>query len=113
MLTLSATARMAVHLGGVLLCLVLPALPGAAEQIRTVRGQVVAVNAAASPPVIVVTVPLGKGDALVVGATVENGTDISRGARKVTLEDVKVGETVVIGYVKHEGGLSARSIHAR
>lgn len=104
---------MAARAGCPLLLLVLFAVPGATEQVRTVRGQVVAVNGSASPPVIVVTVPIGKDDALVVGATVPNGTDISRGARKVTLEDVKVGETVVISYVKHEGGLSARSIHAR
>ena len=112
-MTLSAIVRMAARVGCSLVLLVLLVDPGATEQVRTVRGQVVAVNLSASPPVIVETVPIGTDDALVVGATVDNGTDISRGPRKVALTDVKVGETVVISYVKHEGGLSARSIHAR
>ncbi|MBM4121978.1 MAG: hypothetical protein FJ249_05230 [Nitrospira sp.] len=78
---------------------------------RTVKGEVVAVNVADSPPVIVVKTLTAKKQESIVGAVVESGTVITRGAKKVTLDNLKVGETASVTYVKNDDGLVARAIH--
>ncbi len=80
---------------------------------RTVKGEVVAVNVSDSPPVIVVKSMTAKKQELIVGAVVDAGTVITRGSKKVTLDNVKLGETASISYVKNEDGLVARSIHVQ
>jgi hypothetical protein len=84
-----------------------------AGDVRTMQGKIVAVNLAATPPVIVVESKVSQGDPFVVGASVGPATDISRGARKVRLEDLKVGETVIISFGRTEQGHAARAIHAK
>jgi len=78
---------------------------------RTVKGEVVAVNVADSPPVIVVKTITAKKQESIVGAVVESGTVITRGDKKVTLDNLKVGETASVTYVKNDDGLVARAIH--
>jgi hypothetical protein len=78
---------------------------------RTVKGEVVAVNVADNPPVIVVKTITAKKQESIVGAVVESGTVITRGAKKVTLDNLKVGETASVTYVKNDDGLVARAIH--
>lgn len=80
---------------------------------RTVKGEVVAVNVADSPPVIVVKAVTAKKQELIVGAVVESGTVITRGAKKVTLDNLKLGETASVTYVKNDEGLVARAIHVQ
>lgn len=80
---------------------------------RTVKGEVVAVNVSDSPPVIVVKAMTAKKQELVVGAIVESGTEITRGSKKVTLDNLKLGETASVTYVKNQDGLVARSIHVQ
>ncbi len=91
------------------------ASPGlaATESVRTVRGEVVAVNGQATPPTIVVKAMSGKKQEMIVGATVDPSVAVMRGKTRVTLGDIKPGETVELHYVKHEDGLAARAIHAR
>lgn len=84
-----------------------------AGDVRTFQGKVVAINQAATPPVIVVESKISKDDTFVVGATVGPSTDISRGAKKIDLGNLRVGETVIISFTKTEQGHAARSIHAR
>ncbi len=88
-------------------------IPLSAGEARIFQGKVVAINQAANPPVIVVESKVGKDDTFVVGATVGPSTDISRGTKKVGLDGLKVGETVIISFIKTEQGHAARSIHAR
>ena len=83
------------------------------EAMRIVQGNVIATNLEAEPPVIVVKVVLPNKVELIVGATVPPGTHVTRGKRTVALADIRVGERVVLGYLKQPDGLSARSIHAR
>ena len=84
-----------------------------AGDVSTMSGKVVAINLAATPPVIVVESKGRGNDPFVVGASVGPATDISRGARKVRLEDLKVGETVIISFGRSEQGHAARAIHAK
>jgi hypothetical protein len=88
--------------------------PGVAatESVRTVRGEVVAVNGQATPPTIVVKAMIGKKE-LIVGVTVEQQVPVTRGGKPVALGDIKAGEVVELRYVKHEDGLAARAIRAR
>jgi hypothetical protein len=79
---------------------------------HTVTGQVVAVNTAASPPVIVVKVMTANRQELIVGAVVNPDTAISRGKQRVALDDIRVNEPVTLTYLKNQDGLFARSIHA-
>lgn len=80
---------------------------------RTVRGTVSATNTAVDPWIIVVNVVLPNKEEMTVGARVSGDTRIVRGKRDARLEDVKVGETVTITYLKTTDGLIARSIHLR
>ena len=81
--------------------------------VRSVRGEVVAVNVTDTPNVIVVKTMTGKNQELIVGATVGSRTEILRGRQHVSLQDIKVGESVNLNYVKGPGGLEARSIRVR
>lgn len=90
------------------------AAAGPKSQARAVRGEVVAVNLTDSPQVIVITAKVGKKqEEMVVGATVESGAEILRGKDRITLGDIKVGQTVELTYVKDEKGLTARSIRVK
>lgn len=80
---------------------------------RTVQGEVVAVNVSDSSHVIVVKVGKTPKKELIVGATVESGVTITRGKQQISLDNLKVGETVSLTYVKNPDGLTARSIQAR
>jgi hypothetical protein len=82
-------------------------------RVRTVQGEVVAVNVKDSPNVVVIRVTMAGNKELIVGAIVEPSTAISRGAQHVRLEDLKVGESVVVTYLKRPDGLVAHSIQAR
>lgn len=96
---------------------VLPFSSSAAEEskqsVRMVRGEIVAVNVKDSPHVIVIKALTAKKQALLVGATVDSGATITRGAQRVGLDSLKVGESVALTYVKNTDGLVARSIHAK
>lgn len=81
--------------------------------VRTVRGEVVAVNVTDFPQVIVVKTMTAKQQEMIVGATVESGATITRGKERVTLNSIMVGEPVELTYVKSQEGLVARSIHVR
>lgn len=80
---------------------------------RSVRGEVVAVNVKDSPPVIVLKAMTANHEELIVGATVDSGTVITRGKERVTLGAIKVGEQAAMTYLKNPDGLAARSIHVR
>ncbi|MBI3806508.1 MAG: hypothetical protein HY281_03190 [Nitrospirae bacterium] len=80
---------------------------------RTLQGEVVAINVTDFPQVIVVKAMTVKKQELIVGAVVESGTVITRGAQRVTLDNLKVGESVAITYLKGPDGLVAHSIHAK
>ncbi len=77
------------------------------------RGQVVAVNVQDIPNVIVVKSITAKKREMIVGATVDADVTIMRGNRHVSLENIKIGESVDLVYVKTPEGLVARSIRIR
>jgi hypothetical protein len=89
------------------------AVPDAGAEVRSVRGQVVAVNVTDSPQVIVVKAMTPDKKELIVGATVDSGAEITRGNQRITLKDVKVGESAQLTYTKSPDGLAARSIRIR
>lgn len=80
---------------------------------RIVQGEIVAVNVKDDPHVIVVRVVLPNKEELIVGATVPPGAYVMRGKRAVELAEIKVGDRVVLGYLKRPDGLTARSIHVQ
>lgn len=84
----------------------------ASPGVRTVRGEVVAVNLQASPQVIVIKAAKSGKDDLIVGATVGSETKVTRGSQAISLGALKLGETVSLTYTKHEDGLAAQSIQA-
>ncbi len=77
------------------------------------RGQVVAVNVQDIPNVIVVKSLTAKKREMIVGAIVDADVKIMRGNRHVSLENIKIGESVDLVYVKTPEGLVARSIRIR
>lgn len=81
--------------------------------VRTVRGEVIAVTVSDTPQVIVVKTMTAAKKEMIVGATVESGAAVTRGKVRITLADIKVGETVELKYIKNTDGLVAKSIHAR
>jgi predicted RecA/RadA family phage recombinase len=81
--------------------------------VRAVRGEVIAVTVSESPQVIVVKTMTAAKKEMVVGATVESGAAVTRGKVRITLADIKVGETVELKYIKNTDGLVAKSVHAR
>jgi hypothetical protein len=91
-----------------------PLFPAAAADValRTVRGDIVAVNSADTPPVIVLKTETPKHEELIVGAIVDGQTVILRGDQAATLGELKPGEPVTLRYLKTEHGLVARLIRA-
>jgi len=80
---------------------------------RTVKGTIVGINTAVDPRTIVVNVVLPNKEELIVGARVPEDSRIVRGGQAARLDDVKVGETATITYLRTADGLIARSIHLR
>lgn len=89
-----------------------PSIAGETIQ-RTVRGTVIAINAAVDPQTIVMNVSLPNKETLTVGARVPADARITRGSRATRLSDLKVGEAAELTYLKKPDGLIARSIHVR
>jgi hypothetical protein len=81
--------------------------------VRTVSGEVEAVNMAVAPPIIVVKVRLPSKEEMIVGATVAADVPVARGKKRTSLAEIRMGEQVSLTYEKHAEGLAARSIHAR
>jgi hypothetical protein len=75
-----------------------------------VHGQVMAVNVAQTPHMIVVKTPLSKQNDMTVGAKVTAQTRIVRKGRRIALQTIRVGEAVWLTYVKQRDGLFARII---
>ena len=78
-----------------------------------VHGQVMAINVAQAPHVIVVRTPLSKHDEMTVEAKVTTQTKIMRKKARVALQTIKVGEAVWLTYVKQRDGVFARSIQVQ
>ena len=78
-----------------------------------VHGQVTAVNVSQSPYMIVVKTPLNKQNDMTVGAKVSAQTKIIRKGKRISLQDVNVGEAVWLTYVKQRDGVFARLIQVQ
>jgi len=78
-----------------------------------VHGQVMAVNVAQSPHVIVVKTPLTKHNDMTVGAKVTAQTRVVRKRKRIALQTINVGEVVGLTYVKQQDGVIARIIHVQ
>jgi hypothetical protein len=87
--------------------------PGSETSARAVRGELIAVNVKDSPHVVVIRAMTASKKELIVGATVDSSTSVTRAGRRARLQDLKVGEPVVITYTKQPQGLVAHSIEAR
>lgn len=79
-------------------------------EVRTVTGKVSAVDAGAG--VLVMEAPTAKG-MLTVGVTMKEGAPITKDKRKVTLDDLKVDETVTLKYTRENGRLIGLAVRAR
>ena len=75
-----------------------------------VHGQVLAVNVAQVPHMIVIKTPLSKHNDMTVGAKVTAQTRIMRKGKRVALQTIRVGEVVRLTYVKQRDGVFARII---
>jgi len=86
-----------------------------AASVRTYRvhGQVMAVNVAQSPYMIVVKTPLTKHDDMTVEAKVTAQTRIVRKGKRIALQTVRAGEVVWLTYVKQRDGVFARIIQVQ
>jgi hypothetical protein len=78
-----------------------------------VHGQVTAVNVSQSPYMIVVKTPLSKQNDMTVGARVSAQTKIMRKGKRISLQQINVGEPVWLTYVKQRDGVFARLIQAQ
>ncbi|MBU6482104.1 MAG: hypothetical protein KGS09_16335 [Nitrospirae bacterium] len=85
---------------------------GEAADGRTYRvhGQVMAVQVAQTPHMIVVKTPLTKHNDMTVGAKVTAQTRIVRKGKRISLQTIRVGEVVWLTYVKQRDGVFARII---
>jgi hypothetical protein len=93
----------------ILLCI--PPDSGAGDgRTYRVHGQVVAVNVAQTPYMIVVKTPLTKQNDMTVGAKVTGQTRIVRKGKRIALQTIRVGEVVWLTYVKQRDGVFARII---
>jgi hypothetical protein len=93
----------------ILLCI--PPDSGAGDgRTYRVHGQVVAVNVAQTPYMIVVKTPLTKQNDMTVGAKVTAQTRIVRKGKRIALQTIRVGEVVWLTYVKQRDGVFARTI---
>jgi hypothetical protein len=95
-----------------LLC-ILPDSEAASGRIYRVHGQVIAVNVAQTPHLIVVKTPLSKQNDMTVGAKVTAQTRIVRKGKRVALQTIRVGEAVWLTYVKQRDGVIARNIQVQ
>lgn len=89
---------------------IVPGPAAASERTYRVQGQVVAVNLAQTPHMIVVKTPLSKHNDMTVGAKVTAQTRITRKGKRIALQAIKVGEMVRLTYVKQRDGVFARVI---
>ena len=95
----------------VVLLLCIPADSEAADgRTYRVHGQVLAVNVAQVPHMIVIKTPLSKHNDMTVGAKVTAQTRIVRKGKRVALQTIRVGEVVRLTYVKQRDGVFARII---
>ncbi len=78
-----------------------------------VHGQVMAVNVAETPHMIVVKTPLTKHNDMTVGAKVTAQTRIIRKGKRIALQTIRVGEMVWLTYVKQGDGVFARLIQVQ
>ncbi len=78
-----------------------------------VHGQVIAVNVAQSPHMIVVKTPLTKNNDMTVGAKVTALTRIVRKGKRIALQTIREGEVVWLTYVKQRDGVFARIIQVQ
>jgi len=93
----------------ILLCI--PPDSGAGDgRTYRVHGQVVAVNVAQTPYMIVVKTPLTRQNDMTVGAKVTAQTRIVRKGKRIALQTIRVGEVVWLTYVKQRDGVFARII---
>lgn len=95
-----------------LLCIPLVSEAAGGRSYR-VHGQVTAVNVSQSPHMIVVTTPLSKQNDMTVGARVSAQTKIMRKGKRISLQQINVGEAVWLTYVKQRDGVFARLIQAQ
>ena len=97
--------------------MMLPSIPADSEAAdgRTYRvhGQVMAVNVAESPHMIVVKTPLTKHNDMTVGAKVTAQTRIMRKGKQIAFQTIRVGEVVWLTYVKQRDGVFARIIQVQ
>lgn len=89
------------------------ALAGIEGPKKTLRGEVVALNLTETPSVIVLKVQTAKKEELILGATVQPGTKMSRGTKTIGLDAIQLGEVADVTYVITPDGPSAQSIHVR
>ena len=78
-----------------------------------VHGQVMAVNVAETPHMIVVKTPLTKHNDMTVGAKVTADSRIIRKGKRIALQTIRVGEMVWLTYVKQRDGVFARLIQVQ
>jgi hypothetical protein len=95
-----------------LLCIP-PDSEAASGRTYRVHGQVMAVNVAQAPHMIVVKTPLTKHDDMTVGAKVTAETRIVRKGKRIALQTIRVGEVVWLTYVKQRDGVFARIIQVQ
>jgi hypothetical protein len=93
----------------VLLCIP-PDSEAASGRTYRVHGQVMAVNVAQAPHMIVVKTSLTKHNDMTVGAKVTAQTRIVRKGKRVALQTIREGEMVWLTYVKQRDGVFARTI---
>ena len=93
----------------VLLCIP-PDSEAASGRTYRVHGQVMAVNVAEAPHMIVVKTPLTKHNDMTVGAKVTPQTRIVRKGKQVALQTIREGAVVWLTYVKQRDGVFARTI---
>ena len=77
--------------------------------VHEIRGRVQSISPGDTPPVIVIRGLHGLKEEIVVGAMVQQGAAFLRG-KKITLEQIHVGDDVTLRYVKTRDGLAVRSI---
>jgi hypothetical protein len=95
-----------------LLCIP-PDSEAASGRTYRVHGQVIAVNVAQSPHMIIVKTPLTKNNDMTVGAKVTAQTRIVRKGRRIALQTIREGEVVWLTYVKQRDGVFALIIQVQ
>jgi hypothetical protein len=101
-------------IAALIMLLCIPPDSGAASgRTYRVHGQVMAVNVAQAPHMIVVKTPLTKHDDMTVAAKVTAQTKIMRKGKRVALQTIRVGEAVWLTYVKQRDGVFAQTIQAQ